>query len=93
MGYTLKEIAGQHHRMFCDVAETATQAYQDFWRALASGESRQGTFRRINAQGSDIWLEATYLPIKNRRGSVISILKIANDITAAHQEAERKMPY
>ncbi|RBI68189.1 chemotaxis protein [Vreelandella sulfidaeris] len=90
MGYTLKEIAGQHHRMFCDVAETATQAYQDFWRALASGESRQGTFRRINAQGSDIWLEATYLPIKNRRGSVISILKIANDITAAHQEAERK---
>lgn len=90
MGYTLSQIKGQHHRMFCDVADTRTPAYQEFWRALANGESRQGTFKRFNAQGNEIWLEATYLPITNRRGKVVSIIKIANDITHTHQEAERK---
>ncbi|HAA46495.1 MAG: methyl-accepting chemotaxis sensory transducer with Pas/Pac sensor [Halomonas sp. 54_146] len=90
MGYTLSQIKGQHHRLFCDAADTHTPAYQDFWHALASGESRQGTFKRINAQGKEVWLEATYLPVTNRRGNVVSVVKIANDITHAHQEAERK---
>ncbi|MBR2514816.1 MAG: PAS domain-containing methyl-accepting chemotaxis protein [Halomonas sp.] len=90
MGYTLEEIKGEHHSMFCDTAEINTQAYRDFWQSLAEGNSRQGTFKRLNAQGNDVWLEATYLPISNRRGKVVSVLKIANDITSTHQEAVRK---
>lgn len=90
MGYTLEQIKGEHHSMFCDTAEINTQAYRDFWQSLAEGNSRQGTFKRLNAQGNDIWLEATYLPISNRRGKVVSVLKVANDITEAHQQAERR---
>ncbi|MBZ5486111.1 PAS domain-containing methyl-accepting chemotaxis protein [Halomonas aquamarina] len=90
MGYTLKEIEGKHHRMFCSHTETQALEYQAFWKSLADGESRRGTFRRFNAKGDEVWLEATYLPTLDRRGRVKEIVKIANDITEAHIEAERK---
>ncbi|GEN27357.1 methyl-accepting chemotaxis protein [Halovibrio variabilis] len=90
MGYTLEQIKGQHHRIFCFPEESSRREYLTFWETLADGHSQQGRFRRTNAQGEEVWLEATYLPISNRRGKVVSIMKIANDVTTDHQEAERK---
>ncbi|MGP9631817.1 methyl-accepting chemotaxis protein [Halomonas sp. AOP43-A1-21] len=90
MGYTLNDLRDQHHRMFCSQAEAQTPEYQAFWQALAAGESHRGTFRRFNAQGNEVWLEATYLPICDRRGRVREVVKLANDITDAHLQAERK---
>lgn len=90
MGYTLNDIRDKHHRMFCSQTETQTLEYQAFWQALAAGESHRGTFRRFNAQGKEVWLEATYLPICDRRGRVHEVVKLANDITDAHLLAERK---
>lgn len=90
VGYRLEQVKGQHHRMFCFPEQTASREYQAFWESLAAGHSQQGRFRRANAQGKEIWLEATYLPVKNRRGKVVSVFKIANDVTTVHQEAERK---
>ncbi|MCT6647133.1 PAS domain-containing protein, partial [Enterococcus faecalis] len=31
MGYTLDEIKGKHHRMFCDPTYTGTPEYRQFW--------------------------------------------------------------
>ena len=90
VGYTLDQIKGQHHRIFCFPEESSRPEYRTFWETLAAGQSQHGRFRRVNAQGEEIWLDATYFPIKNRRGKVISILKIANDVTTYHQEAQRK---
>ncbi|MEA2117050.1 PAS domain-containing methyl-accepting chemotaxis protein [Halovibrio sp. HP20-50] len=90
MGYTLDQVKGQHHRIFCFPEEIRRREYLTFWETLAAGHSQQGRFRRTNAQGEEVWLEATYLPISNHRGKVMSIIKIANDVTADHQEAERK---
>nr|WP_074398420.1 PAS domain-containing methyl-accepting chemotaxis protein [Halomonas sp. HL-93] len=90
VGYTFDDIKGQHHRMFCAEEDANTRAYSAFWQALGEGESRQGTFKRINSQGEEIWLEATYFPIHNRRGRVIGVFKVANDITAKHQQAAHK---
>lgn len=90
MGYQLSDIEGQHHRLFCDHEESRKPEYSAFWQMLARGESVQGTFKRVTADGSDVWLEASYFPIRNRRGRVTSVFKVANEITQAHQEAERK---
>ena len=32
MGYTLEQVKGQHHRMFCDPEHAHSSAYRDFWR-------------------------------------------------------------
>lgn len=90
VGYPLNEIRGQHHRILCSTHATNSPEYDRFWRSLAAGESHQGTFCRLDAEGHEIWLGATYVPIKNRRGQVTRVFKVANDVTQKHQEAERQ---
>ncbi|WP_404343203.1 PAS domain S-box protein [Vreelandella venusta] len=90
VGYSLDEIKGQHHRMFCYPEDTNSAAYTAFWKGLAAGEGQQGRFRRINAYGEEVWLEATYVPIKNRRGKVVQVFKVASNVTEKHQRAARE---
>ncbi|WP_311065199.1 PAS domain-containing methyl-accepting chemotaxis protein [Halomonas sp. DWK9] len=90
VGYSPDEVKGQHHRMFCYAEDTQSAAYTAFWQALAAGDSQQGRFRRINAQKEELWLEATYVPIKNRRGKVVQVFKVASNVTEKHQRAARE---
>ena len=81
MGYRLEEIEGKHHRVFCEKALADDGEYKKFWAALAAGEFKSGRFLRINKQGQEIWLEASYNPVCNGRGEVVKIIKVATDIT------------
>ena len=81
LGYTLKETVGNHHRMFCDKAYTNTKEYSEFWDNLANGKSQINEFKRIHKDGSSIWIQATYSPIKNKSGKVTRVVKFAQDIT------------
>lgn len=80
VGYSLAEIKGQHHRMFCSAMESGSPEYRSFWANLAQGESSSGTFLRKRKSGDDLWLEATYFPVE-QNGKIVRIVKIANDIT------------
>ncbi|WP_083398997.1 PAS domain-containing protein [Oceanisphaera psychrotolerans] len=80
-GYRLPQIINQHHAMFCDQDYVNTQDYLAFWQRLKEGKSHRGTFRRFDAFGSEVWLEATYFPVKGEAGQVDRILKIAADVT------------
>lgn len=79
-GYSLDQIEGKHHRIFCDAQEVNSIEYASFWKKLAAGQSHKGQFKRIRKDGSAFWIEATYFPIK-RAGEVVKVFKIANDIT------------
>ena len=59
LGYTLDEIVGKHHRMFCDEAIRTSPDYQRFWSDLAAGRFQSGQFRRLSKAGDDVWIEAT----------------------------------
>ncbi|BBS16261.1 methyl-accepting chemotaxis protein [Aeromonas caviae] len=80
MGYTLSEIAGRHHRIFCD--ETFLREQPRFWEELARGQFKSGLFMRHDSRGQAVWLEATYNPIRDGRGKVVRVVKFASDITA-----------
>ena len=82
VGYDLAEIRGQHHRIFVDPADRDSPAYRDFWRSLGSGAFQQGEYRRVGKGGRDIWLQATYNPIRDPSGRPMKIVKFASDITA-----------
>ena len=86
-GYTLKEIQGQHHRIFMKAEEAAKPQYKDFWSALASGISQSGQFERVAKSGSTIWLEASYTPVKDASGKTVSVIKFAQNITQARKAA------
>ncbi|MBX1885920.1 PAS domain-containing methyl-accepting chemotaxis protein [Campylobacter peloridis] len=86
MNYSLDEIKGKHHRMFCLPEVVNSQRYVDFWKDLKNGKSRNGLFRRIAKGGKDIYLEANYLPIIDSNNKVYKVIKFANDITQRHYE-------
>ncbi|KTG17699.1 chemotaxis protein [Guyparkeria sp. XI15] len=87
VGYPLGEVVGRHHRLFCD--EAFYRDNPDFWERLANGEFRSGRFRRLRANGDELWLEATYNPVIGPDGNVEKVIKFATDITAAVQAAEQ----
>ena len=37
-GYSLDDVVGKHHRMFCDHQYAQTEEYREFWRSLNHGE-------------------------------------------------------
>lgn len=80
-GYILNEIVGKHHNIFCEKAYILTPEYKRFWQDLKNGEFFNGQFKRLNKKGDEIWLEATYNPIRDENGNVFKIVKFASDTT------------
>ncbi|WP_419898777.1 methyl-accepting chemotaxis protein [Roseomonas sp. USHLN139] len=87
MGYTPAEIRGQHHRLFVDPREAQSAAYRDFWDALRRGEHRNAEFRRLAKGGREVWIQASYTPILNRRGRPVGVAKFATDVTEAKRRS------
>lgn len=81
MGFSLPQLLGQPHRRLCDASYAASPAYEHFWTMLRRGNFEQGEFMRRRADGSEVWLQASYNPIFDREGVVRRILKIAVDVT------------
>ena len=91
MGYSIEQIRGKHHRLFCEEAYTHTDAYHQLWRDLARGEALSGTFMRLNKRGEQVWLQASYLPVLDSDHQVRSVIKVAADISArVHHEHENQ---
>ena len=86
LGYELKEIVGNHHRMFCDPAYIAIPAYHDFWARLGSGEYDAGTYKRLAKGNREVWIQASYNPVF-RNGKPVKVVKFAVDVTDAKKKA------
>lgn len=88
MGYSEKEIVGQHHRIFCCAEEADSTEYEQFWEKLRSGQFVSGRFKRIDKQGTTVWLEASYNPIFNDANELYKVMKFASVIT---EQVNREM--
>lgn len=87
LGYSLEEIRGKHHRMFCDPTYVNSQEYRSFWEKLARGEFDAGQYLRIGRGGKQIWIQASYNPILDAAGRPFKVVKYATDITKAKLES------
>ncbi len=88
LGYNLNEVTGKHHSMFCDKTYINTSEYTNFWKDLASGKSQIDEFERFKKDGSSIWIQASYTPVKNKSGKVTRVVKFAQDITDSKKVIE-----
>lgn len=85
-GYSLDEIVGKHHRIFCDPGYAESLEYAQFWQKLGRGEYDADEFKRINKDGAEIWLQASYNPIFDMEGRPLKVVKFASDITLEVQK-------
>ena len=81
MGYTLREVQGAHHNMFCAAEYTQSEEYRDFWLRLEEGELIAGRFQRVGKYQRDVWTQATYNPIRDLNGKVCKVVNYAFDVT------------
>lgn len=85
MGYYSSEMPGMLHKQFCSQQFVNSTAYAKLWEDLRNGLPFQNKILRITKTGNAIWLEATYMPVRDEEGRVIAILKMATDINAREQ--------
>ena len=88
MAYTLDEVVGKHHRMFCEASLVNSADYSAFWQKLGRGEFVSDRFKRLRKDGSVVWLEASYNPIIAADGKLLGVVKFATDITSAVLDAQ-----
>lgn len=87
-GYTLEEIRGRHHQIFCDEEFVKSPEYKALWDTLREGEFERGEFRRIRKDGQEVWISATYNPIFDMNGKPFKVVKFAQNITASRRKSE-----
>ena len=85
-GYSLDEVVGKHHRIFCDPGYAESPEYTQFWQKLARGEYDADEFKRITKDGAEVWLQASYNPIFDIEGRPLKVVKFASDITVEVQK-------
>ena len=81
MGYTLDQIKGKHHQIFCEHGEASSPEYSVFWETLNKGEFVAGRFKRVDSHGRTIWLEASYNPVYDTQDKLYKFVKFATVIT------------
>ena len=87
MKYSLHELEGKHHRIFCDPAYANTKEYDSFWADLQAGRAQTGEYKQFAKDGSEVWFLSSYTPVFNRNGHVVKVIELATDITKSKLES------
>lgn len=90
LGYSLDEIRGKHHRIFCDPAFSQSTEYKAFWEKLNRGEFDSGEYKRFGKGGKEVWIVASYNPVLDSNGRPVRVIKFATDVTASKIELEKE---
>ena len=90
LGYRLDEVEGKHHRMFCKPELVDSAEYREHWAKLKQGEPVSGEFERVSKDGREVWIQASYNPIKDNEGNITKVVKYASDISAT-KEMQRQV--
>ncbi|WP_281269959.1 methyl-accepting chemotaxis protein [Crenobacter cavernae] len=93
VGYSLADIQGQHHRLFCDDAYMKSPEYAAFWQRLNRGEYMAGQFQRRGRGGAVLWLEASYNPMFDADGVIYKVIKFATDVTESVLNVNRDIEH
>jgi len=80
-GHSIAEVRGKHHGLLLDPTDRASAAYRAFWEKLSAGAHEAGVYRRLTADGREIWLQASYNPILGADGAPYKVVKYAMDVT------------
>lgn len=91
VGYSLDEIKGKHHSMFCETELANSSEYKQFWSDLANGEFKSGEYKRLGKGGKEVWIQASYNPILDLNGKPFKVVKYASDLTEQKAQKKRDM--
>ncbi len=78
-GYSLEEVVGKHHSMFCEPAYARSPENVALWQQLGRGESAEAQFLHLRREGGGIWVEANYVPVHDQGSGVQRIVQVVRN--------------
>jgi PAS domain S-box-containing protein len=79
-GYSQDEILGENHRILVTKEEKNSEEYRQFWKDLANGYPKKGTYKRLNRKGDVTEVRSSFSPIKSRSGEVVKVMEITYEV-------------
>ncbi|MFM2248203.1 MAG: hypothetical protein RL071_4278 [Pseudomonadota bacterium] len=86
MGYSRHVLVGRHHRLFMPPGHAEQPTYREHWARLAAGEAVTGRVLRVAQGGREVWLQGSYVPVRDERGAVRLVAKVVTDVTEIEQQ-------
>jgi len=84
-GYSKKELLGRNYRLF--LKDTEKDQFEKIWNQVVKEKVYEGVIRRSKPTGEEVWLVATFSPVKDEEGVIYKVYFMGLDIT------EKKLKY
>lgn len=84
-----EDITGRTHESLVPPAEVRKPEYVEFWEKLRQGRIVEGCYRHLTAEGQEVWLQSTYVPLKDDSGMLKRVMQVLMDVTDATNQATR----
>ncbi|MEI7596453.1 MAG: PAS domain S-box protein [Bacteroidota bacterium] len=79
--YIASEVIG--HNVTEYMKSENVPLYHKLIASVISGKTHSGTYMRTDKYGKELWLDTTYSPIYDANGTVVKLMYLAKDVTAA----------
>ncbi|ARE42196.1 methyl-accepting chemotaxis protein [Rhodovulum sp. P5] len=88
-----ESMVGKNHDALWPDSVTQTPEYVEFWEKLRQGRVVERKYLHVTAEGQNIWLHSTFIPVKDDMGQVKSVIQCLMDVnddaaTAAINQAK-----
>ena len=81
--YFSGDLVGKRHDNLWPQDEANKPSYVEFWEKLRQGRIVEGCYRHQTGEGSEIWLQCTYVPIRSDDGMLQMVKQCIMDVTDA----------
>ncbi len=80
LGYTGDEVIGKNHSILIGASYAGSKEYKNFWDKLSRGEHQVARYRLISKADKEVWVQASYNPITDKKGH-LKVIMFAVDVT------------
>jgi methyl-accepting chemotaxis protein len=84
-GFCAEDLIGKPQSVLMDVEELKHLNYSRMWEEIAAGQVRDRCHRYIGKAGNILWLQSSFLPVRDQDGQVVSAVQVGMNITLQQQ--------
>ena len=86
LGFSVEELRTMKLERLCDSQYASSSEFRNLWDSVMRGEMQSGEFKLIGKNNREVFLIATFHPIKNNQSKVYKVLNISTDVTPIKSE-------
>lgn len=91
MGFSADEIRGINRREFCTPETLKDPGFESFWNRVVTGESLTQVRTMVRKDGSTLFLNCVFVPVRNTEGEIYKVHKLATDVSGTSVRALEDM--